>query len=137
MIHFRKALLAISNVGIDDQTDPTEAKGVRIINWISIVAVLTGLPHVFTYLEIGGMGLSMVQVTTLLFLLSALLWNSRRKYNIAKWMVILPANLNFVLTSSVFGLLSGEHLIAIAIVLLSFVIFDLRQKYQLLIAVIF
>ena len=136
MINFRKAIMAISDIGIDDDADPGEAKGVRIINWISIVAVLTGLPHVFTYLEIGGMGLSLVQTTTLLFLLSALLWNSRRKYNIAKWMVILPANLNFVLTSSVFGLLSGEHLVAIAIVLLSFVIFDLRQKNQLLVAVI-
>ena len=35
--------MAISDIGIDDDADPGEAKGVRIINWISIVAVLTGL----------------------------------------------------------------------------------------------
>ncbi|MEM9933328.1 MAG: response regulator [Bacteroidota bacterium] len=136
MSKFGNPLIAISNIGIDPNTDPAEAKGVRIINWVSIVAVLAGFPHIFSYLELGGIGLSIVQASTNLFILSALLWNHFRKYNVAKWMVILPANLNITLTSSVFGLMSGEHLVAIAIVLLSFVIFDLRQRNQLLVAVL-
>jgi signal transduction histidine kinase/CheY-like chemotaxis protein len=126
----------LSNLGVTSSLTYSESRRVRIHNRIAFISIIGGLPYVFNYLDLNAPGPALVQAMTVLC--SALVWilNHRRNYQLARHLYLLVWNFNLVITSNFFGLGSGEHFPTFPLILITFLIFDVRQRWSLLIWVL-
>lgn len=125
----------LSNLGVSEELSSGEAKRIQLTNRIGFVVGLSLLPYLAQYISLGIDVAIYVQIFTSIALISTPLWNYFRYFTIARFVVIGTGAFNIFLTSSVMGFESGEHAPLLLLVLVSFILFGLHQKWYLWIAV--
>ncbi|MEL6850443.1 MAG: PAS domain-containing sensor histidine kinase [Bacteroidota bacterium] len=113
-----------------------DAKRIRLTNRVSIFAGLLAMPQIFIYAENGVMEASVVQIFTVLGLLAVPLVNHFNQPNAAKLMWIVIGNINVFFTSNMLGLANGDHLAFIAMMLVAFMMIEIKQKTLLIIVTV-
>ncbi|RMG26182.1 MAG: PAS domain-containing sensor histidine kinase [Bacteroidetes bacterium] len=126
---------SISETGITLSLSSGDAKRIRLSNRVGLLGGLLSLGLLPQYLEAGSPEVVLIQMATALLLLSTLLWNHLRLYLLAKYVLLFSGNFNVLLTSTLMGFESGDHLAFFALVLLGFMLFDIRQKGHLAVSI--
>ncbi len=127
----RSAWQWLSNLGVSEDLSSGEAKRIRLTNRIGFIVGLLLIPSLAQYHSLNIPLAFNIQVLTCLLLMSAPIWNYYRRFILARFIVIGGGTVNVFLTSSVMGFASGEHTALVLVTLVSFILFDLRQKWYL------
>lgn len=124
--------MAFLNIGVQEKLLPREKKLVRLTNGTSITVALITSPYIFQYLDVGAISVAIAQIPLILLLSFAIYLNSLYRYRAAKYTLLLSANFFVFLNTSTLGFYSGENLAIFSVVLLTFVLFDLSHKRDLI-----
>ncbi|CAN5406860.1 hypothetical protein BH23BAC1_BH23BAC1_29710 [soil metagenome] len=121
---FHRIWEEISHNGIDTTENLKRIKSVILTNQISVTAALLAIPHIFFYSSLGQELAATIQILTVLSFLTPFIFNRFKMYGTAKVLLVVFANLNVFLTSSMLGRESGEQLAYFAIILGVFILFE-------------
>ncbi|MEM7368208.1 MAG: ATP-binding protein [Bacteroidota bacterium] len=117
-----------SNQGITDLLSSGDAKRIRLVNRVSLLAGLLSSPHIFLYAEIGIIQGTLIQSLTVLILLSIPLFNLFKRYLLGKHILFWASNLNVFFTSAILGFDNGDHLALLLVILFAFMVFDIKRE---------
>ncbi|MEZ4827351.1 MAG: histidine kinase dimerization/phospho-acceptor domain-containing protein [Bacteroidia bacterium] len=117
----------LSNQGVSENTPSGDAKRIRMVNRVSLIAIVLLSPYIQYYFEIGQRLAGIVQIFTILGFALVVVANTFRKATIAKFIFFLAADTSVFFTSSILGFESGEHLAYLMILMMAFMVFDLKQ----------
>lgn len=120
----------ISTIGLTDQIPPDAAKRLQLVNRVSIVGALIFIPSLFRYMSLEEHLAAIFQALTLVGMFAVMGLNALHRYTLARYAVIMIGNLNVVMTSSVFGYDSGEHLAFLVIVLFATLMYHPRREWH-------
>lgn len=123
----------LSNLGVTDLLSSGDAKRIRLVNRVSVLAALLSSPHIFMYAEMGMELGTLIQGVTVFVMLLTPLFNAQKRYILGKYTLLISSNLNVFFTSAILGFENGDHLALLLVVLFTFMIFDLlKEKIHLI-----
>ncbi len=124
----------LRETGVDASMPSAEAKRIRFANLIMFPLMAPALPFGLYLWSAGSHQLALLQLPFTLFFVMIPLLNARRKYQAARFALIL-GGLGIVICMSIFsGFESGEHLAFIVMLLLAFCVFDVKQRWSLFVS---
>lgn len=118
----------LSAIGITDDLGTGQVKRLQLVNRIAFIAMLLFVPYVLRYLELEQRLAAGLQAFTILGFGGVLGLNFRRAYLAGRYLLIVVSNVNLLVTSSVMGFASGEHLGYLVLVIFVTLMFDLRRE---------
>ncbi|MCI4666967.1 MAG: response regulator [Bacteroidia bacterium] len=122
---------SLSNIGMKPSLSYSEDKNLRLLNRIIFLGVLPMLPYVFDYFAIGANVAGIIQIFTILTLATGWFFNHKGKYDIAKFILLISVTANIFVLNSVFTFGSGEHLASLIMSMVTFMIFDVKDRLKL------
>lgn len=118
----------LSEVGLTDELSTGQAKRLKLVNRIGLIGGMIFLPYIYRYAEMGQSLATIVQVCTALSMWLVVGFNYARLYLLGRYFMVVVANLNLLMTSSVFGFASGEHLGFMVLTIFISLIFDFKRE---------
>ena len=122
----------LSELGIDAQTDPGQAKRIRLTNRVAVVGAFLILHQPWYYLRLGLVLLGWVHLFTILALLLVPLLNAQRRSLQARVMLFVLVDINIVFVGMINGLGTGDELALLVTMPAAFMFFDIRRERVLL-----
>ncbi|MDX2247758.1 MAG: HAMP domain-containing sensor histidine kinase [Bacteroidia bacterium] len=120
-----------SNQGVSDTMPSGDAKRIRMVNRVSLIAIILLSPYINYYFEIGQNLAGIVQIFTIIGFGMVVIINYFRLPVIAKFLFFVAADTSVFFTSSILGFESGEHLAYLMILMMVFMVFDLKQGWYI------
>ncbi|MEZ4774223.1 MAG: ATP-binding protein [Bacteroidia bacterium] len=111
-----------------------DAKRIRMVNRISLAAIVLLSPYIEYYFEIGQNLAGIVQICTIIGFGLVVVANHFRREVAAKFLFFIAADTSVFFTSSILGFESGEHLAYLMILMMVFMVFDLKQWWYISLA---
>ncbi|MEO0472677.1 MAG: histidine kinase dimerization/phospho-acceptor domain-containing protein, partial [Bacteroidota bacterium] len=120
-----------SELGLNEELMSGDAKRVRLSNRIGLIAGLVLTPLIFQYLERGLVVATIAQIGVVVSCFLVLVLNAVRQYRIARHLMIMMGNVNIFFSASAAGFDAGEHLALYLTLLVGFILFDVKQKWDI------
>ncbi|MDX2284868.1 MAG: response regulator [Bacteroidia bacterium] len=126
----------LSGLGVVEGLTYSEVKRVKALNRITLIGFLISVPFIFEYLNKGLHTEAFVQSLTVLAL--SVIWplNSLRQYQAARYVFLLATNTNILITGTTFGMESGEPMALFPVAMFTFMLFEFRQRIDMIIGVL-
>ena len=126
----------VSNIGVTLDLPSGDAKRIRLCNQVGILGGILSIPQISQYYELGGPNPAILQGITVLYLLGVPVLNYFRLYLPAKMVTTILTSITVFIASSLMGFESGDHLALLSITLLTFMVYDLKQKGSLILTLL-
>ena len=133
----RKFWLKIINIGIDSDTPISKSKYIQITNGIAFITPITVLSFVpnLVYFLPATLPLIINLCFSIMLYLIVLFFNALRKYSFAKVYMLFSAVLNVIMASVLLGHELNFHFFLLAVIMVSYLIFDSQEIYYQIISV--
>ncbi len=133
----KRLLLQIIYFGCDDTLDYDICKGIILTNQVCLVFIFFSLPYTYFFHVIGSSLLAVIVFIAVINYAFCLFLNKRKKFLLAKIVLIVTFSVALSYHVIVLGSESGIQFLCFALVLISYVIFEpYTKRVQLLFTVL-
>jgi PAS domain S-box-containing protein len=120
--------LTFSTIGLTDALSTGQAKRLQLVNRIAVICGVIFTPYIIRYLSLGEGLAAGLQGLTVMGVWGVLVFNYLCSYLVARYLLVLLGIVNLLITCSIFGFASGEHLGFMALTLVTTLMFDLKRE---------
>ena len=93
----------IKNIGISDDTPSFELRKIRLLTYISLTCISTALFYSILFLFLGEYVPAVLDFFLVILFLPSLILNSIKKYQLAKFFLVINTNLAVIAVILVYG----------------------------------
>ena len=119
----RKGFNKIKNIGIDDNTPSFEVRKIRLLTYISLTCISTALIYSILFAFLGENIPAILDFLLVVLFLPSLILNATKKYQLAKYFLIINTNLAILAVIIVYGQIYRNELFFIISSILGIIIF--------------
>ncbi len=116
----------IKNIGISDDTPSFELRKIRLLTYISLTCISTALFYSVLFLFLGEYVPAVLDFLLVILFLPSLILNSIKKYQLAKYFLVINTNLAVIAVILVYGQVYRNELFFIISSILGVILFKSR-----------